>query len=60
MHCSRGVTDVAHAVVAVGSRSVESAQKFVKEHAKGDSKIKTYGTYDELYADPVRHCMCLL
>ena len=47
------MTDVAHAVVAVGSRSVESAQKFVKEHAKGDSTIKTYGTYSELYADPV-------
>ena len=45
--------DVAHSVVAVGSRSVESAQKFIQEYAKGDTNIRAYGTYDEVFADPV-------
>lgn len=37
----------------MGSRSVESAQKFIQDYAKGDSSIKAYGTYEEVYADPV-------
>ncbi|KAJ3531778.1 hypothetical protein NM688_g7524 [Phlebia brevispora] len=48
----RGTTDVAHKIIAVGSRSVESAQKFIEEHAGKNSEIKAYGTYTEVYADP--------
>ncbi|CAK5267787.1 unnamed protein product [Mycena citricolor] len=48
---SRLVDDIAHKVVAVGSRSVESAQKFVTANAAGDTNIKTYGTYEEVYSD---------
>lgn len=45
--------DVVHSIAAVGSRSVESAQKFIQDYAKGDSNIKAYGTYNEVFADPV-------
>ena len=50
----RGVHDVVHKVAAVGSRSVDSASSFIKTYAAGDSGIKPYGSYDEVYADPVR------
>ena len=43
-----------HRVVAVGSRSVESAQKFVDEKcssAPNKSAIKAYGSYEEVFAD---------
>jgi len=53
MECSRDVTDVAHKITAVGSRSVESAQKFIAEVAGGDRSIKAYGSYAGVYADPV-------
>ncbi|KAH9846034.1 NAD-P-binding protein [Lenzites betulinus] len=49
---TRNVTDVAHKIVAVGSRSVESAQKFVSEYAPKEKDIKTYGTYTDVFADP--------
>ncbi|KAK8846530.1 hypothetical protein IAR55_005616 [Kwoniella newhampshirensis] len=63
---SREVSDVAHKVVAVGSRSVESAQKFVdKFKATPDDespswgikngvfdRVKARGTYQEVYDDP--------
>ncbi|KAG1746727.1 uncharacterized protein EDB91DRAFT_110847 [Suillus paluster] len=50
---TRNVTDVAHEVTAVGSRSVQSAQKFITEFAKGDqSEIKAYGSYAGVFADP--------
>ncbi|KAK7031406.1 NAD(P)-binding protein [Favolaschia claudopus] len=49
---TRNVDDVVHKVVAVGSRKVETAQEFIKTNAGGDSSIKAYGTYDEVYADP--------
>ncbi|KAI0766939.1 NAD-P-binding protein [Trametes elegans] len=49
---TRNVTDVAHKVVAVGSRSVESAKKFIAEYAPKEENVKTYGTYAEVYADP--------
>jgi predicted dehydrogenase len=52
-HHSRDVHDVMHKVVAVGSRSVESAQKFIQEYANGDNSIKAYSTYQEVYSDPV-------
>ena len=45
--------DVAHKVVAVGSRTVESAEKFIQTYANGDSSIKAYGSYKDVYADPV-------
>ncbi|KAI0641950.1 NAD-P-binding protein [Trametes meyenii] len=49
---TRDVTDVAHKIAAVGSRTVESAQKFIAEYAPKEKDIKTYGTYDEVYNDP--------
>ena len=57
------MTDVAHKVVAVGSRSVESAKKFIAEYAPKEENVKTYGTYAEVYADPVStrtHTTCRL
>ncbi|GJE90972.1 Gfo/Idh/MocA family oxidoreductase [Phanerochaete sordida] len=48
---TRDVHDVKHVVTAVGSRNVDSAKKFIETYAKGDSGIKAYGTYDEVYAD---------
>ncbi|TRM65271.1 hypothetical protein BD626DRAFT_399275 [Schizophyllum amplum] len=50
---TRDVHDVAHKIAAVGSRSVAKAQEFIDAKAKGDETIKAYGSYDELYADPV-------
>ncbi|KAG1754570.1 hypothetical protein EDB19DRAFT_1892539 [Suillus lakei] len=47
----RGTNDVVHKVTAVGSRSVEKAQKFIDEHVNGDKTVKAYGTYDGVYAD---------
>ncbi|CDO73292.1 hypothetical protein BN946_scf185008.g54 [Trametes cinnabarina] len=49
---TRGTTDVGHKIVAVGSRSVESAQKFIKAYAPNEADIKAYGTYNEVYANP--------
>ena len=49
----RNTTDVAHKIVAVGSRSVESAQKFISDYAPNEEGIKAYSTYAEVYADPV-------
>ncbi|KIJ69242.1 hypothetical protein HYDPIDRAFT_24094 [Hydnomerulius pinastri MD-312] len=48
---TRDTTDVAHKIVAIGSRSVEKAQKFINEFVKADKSVKAYGTYDEVYAD---------
>lgn len=49
----RDVHDVVHKVVAVGSRSVVSAQKFIDEKAGGDKSIKALGSYAAVFADPV-------
>lgn len=46
--------DVVHRVVAVGSRKVKTAQEFIGANAGGDTNIKAYGTYEEVYADKVR------
>lgn len=46
------MTDVVHKVVAVGSRSMTTAQEFID--AIGDTSIKAFGTYEEVYADKVR------
>jgi len=49
---TRGVHDVVHKVAAVGSRSVESAQKFINEVADGDKSIKAHGSYADVFSDP--------
>ena len=51
----RGTTDVVHKVVAVGSRhgAVQKAVDFIGAYAKGEP-IRAYGTYEEVFADPVR------
>ncbi|KAJ7695109.1 NAD(P)-binding protein [Mycena rosella] len=48
---TRDVHDVVHKVVAVGSRSVDKAQEFIATNAAGDTSIKAYGSYEEVYAD---------
>lgn len=45
--------DVVHKVAAVGSRSVAKAREFIDGSAHGDTSIKAYGTYEEVYADKV-------
>ncbi|KAI0793890.1 NAD(P)-binding protein [Fomes fomentarius] len=47
---TRGTTDVAHKVAAVGSRSAESAQKFIDTYIN-DKSVKAYGSYAEVFAD---------
>ena len=46
--------DIVHRVAAVGSRTLEKAQEFIKDFAGGDPSIKAYGSYDEVYANKVR------
>jgi hypothetical protein len=54
LKCSRrGVRDVVHKIAAVGSRTKEKAQQFIDEVVK-DSSTKAYGSYQEVYDDPVR------
>ncbi|KAF8909311.1 NAD-P-binding protein [Gymnopilus junonius] len=48
---TRGVHDIQHQVVSVGSRSVEKAQEFIDRIAGGDKSIKAFGTYEEVYLD---------
>lgn len=55
-----------HKIVAVGSRSTESAEAFIQKlkESKDDSQwgvengvldgVKGYGSYEEVYNDPVR------
>jgi hypothetical protein len=66
---TRDASDVSHKITAVGSRSTESAQKFIdKLKAFGDDKnhpsswgvghgvlegVKAYATYEEVFADKV-------
>lgn len=48
---TRGVYDIAHEVVAIGSSSsLESAQRFAKE--VGTQGAKLYGAYEDLIKDP--------
>lgn len=60
---TRDVTDVKHKVVAVGSRSAESAAKFVDSVwneagvTEGKDEVKRYSSYDELFADSVRRSL---
>ncbi|KAF8075024.1 hypothetical protein FPV67DRAFT_1475762 [Lyophyllum atratum] len=48
---TRDVHDVVHKVAAVGSRTVEKAQEFIDAVAGGDKSIKSYGSYQGVYAD---------
>ncbi|GAA5984692.1 hypothetical protein JCM10908_003462 [Rhodotorula pacifica] len=60
---AREVSDVKHEIVAVGSRSKDSAQRFVDrtwEEAgikTGKDKVKLYASYGELYADESVDCI---
>ncbi|GAA5853313.1 hypothetical protein JCM8547_000281 [Rhodosporidiobolus lusitaniae] len=55
---TRDVSDVKHKIVAVGSRSKESAQKFVDKVwdeagvKQGKEDVKLYASYEELVQDP--------
>ncbi|KAL7410453.1 NAD-P-binding protein [Mrakia frigida] len=48
---TRGVTDVVHEIAAVGSRSVEKAEAFIKENGLGEGKVKACGSYEDVYND---------
>ncbi|KAH8832257.1 hypothetical protein DL96DRAFT_1581480 [Flagelloscypha sp. PMI_526] len=48
---TRDVTDVLHKVVAIGSRNIQTAQKFIDDVCGGDKTIKARGTYEEVYND---------
>ena len=62
---TRGTTDVRHELVAIGSRSTESANAFIEKLKALDEpfnwgltngvmdNVKGYGSYDEVYNDPV-------
>ena len=60
----RGATDVAHAITAVGSRSIEKAEAFIKENCPDggfaqisglvSDKPAAKGSYAEVYSDKVR------
>ncbi|KAK7207667.1 hypothetical protein BZA70DRAFT_287017 [Myxozyma melibiosi] len=55
----RGVTDVAHQVVAVASRSVDKAQTFIDETIPADMRahVTPYSSYADLYKDPAVDCV---
>lgn len=55
---TREVSDVQHVVHAVASRSADKGPVFLKAAydeagAEGAEKVISYGSYDELFADPV-------
>ena len=41
-------------MLGLGSRSTESAQKFIDAYINGDKNVKAYGSYAEVFADKVR------
>jgi len=52
-HTSRNATDVKHTVKAVGSRSKESADKFINTVLPAELQSgATGGTYEEVFANP--------
>jgi hypothetical protein len=65
------VTDVAHRITAIGSRSVASAQAFIDKLKAGKAPYdwavgkgllddtKAYGSYEEVYNDPVSRSLRL-
>ncbi|GLB41756.1 putative oxidoreductase family, NAD-binding Rossmann fold [Lyophyllum shimeji] len=54
---TRGVHDILHKVVAVGSRSIEKAQNFIDTIVGGDKSVKAYGSYREVYDDKDVHAI---
>ena len=66
----RSVDDVSHAIVAVGSRSLDKAQKFIQDNCpEGGCAQKTglvpiapaaFGSYAEVYSNPVSFPLMLL
>jgi hypothetical protein len=64
---TRNASDVVHKITAIGSRTADSAEAFVaKLKSAGESGpekwglengtldgVKAYGTYEEVYNDPV-------
>ncbi|GJN93159.1 hypothetical protein Rhopal_006206-T1 [Rhodotorula paludigena] len=60
---TRDVSDVAHVVGAVASRSEESAASFIERTWKeagvteGKDAVKRYGSYQQLYDDPNIDCI---
>lgn len=66
---SRNTKDVKHRIVAVGSRSAQSAQAFINKLKESPEEkpwawgvkngvldgVKARGTYEEVYNDPVRN-----
>jgi len=55
---TRGTEDIIHRIVAVGSRSVPSAQSFISTVcSSAPNDIKAYGTYDEVFSDPDVHAI---
>jgi len=48
---TRGVSDVVHKVVAIGSRDVTKSKEWTDEHTGAGSGVKAYGTYEEVVAD---------
>lgn len=51
----RGVVDVSHEIVAVGSRSVEKANMFIEDNGLR-GQATGFGSYQEVYDDPVSLC----
>ncbi|KZV98797.1 NAD(P)-binding protein [Exidia glandulosa HHB12029] len=49
---TRGVTDVVHKLVAVGSRDEKKAREFADKFAPNVEGVSTYGDYAGVYNDP--------
>ncbi|KAK9427519.1 hypothetical protein V1505DRAFT_417456 [Lipomyces doorenjongii] len=49
---TRGVTDIVHKPIAVSSRSLAKAEKFIADFGNGDKSIRAYGSYADLFSDP--------
>ncbi|KDQ19043.1 hypothetical protein BOTBODRAFT_28531 [Botryobasidium botryosum FD-172 SS1] len=48
---TRDVLDVAHKVVAIGSRDATKAREYADRTVPGDKDVKAYGSYEELVND---------
>lgn len=50
---TRGVTDVIHEFVAIGSRDAQKAKQWIAEKTgQADHPAKAYGSYEEVVSDP--------
>ena len=58
--CRRGVNDVTHEFVAVGSRDAQKAREWIASTTgRDDHPAKAYGSYQEVVDDPVSgHNLC--